>query len=64
MGTCSEVYLEKAFKDLNMQPKTRLPNAKLLGETSLMLLIHPTLTKKEIELTCKVLKDVFAKACR
>lgn len=64
MGTCSEVYLEKAFKDLNMQPKTRLPNAKLLGETSLMFLIHPTITKKEIELTCKVLKDVFAKACK
>lgn len=63
-GTCSEVYLEKAFRDLNMQPKTRLPNAKLLGETALMFLIHPTLTKKDIDLTCKVLKDVFSQACK
>ena len=38
-----------------MGPETRLPNAKLLGETSLMFLCHPTLTDAEIEKTCEVL---------
>jgi len=41
-----------------------LPVAKELGETSLMFLVHPTLTKKEIELTCSVIMDVAKLACR
>jgi len=64
MGTCSEIYLEKAFKDLNIQPKTRLPNARQLGETSLMFLVHPTLTNKDIDLTCTAFKEVMAKALK
>jgi dTDP-4-amino-4,6-dideoxygalactose transaminase len=64
MGTCSEVYLEKAFKNLAIQPKTRLSNAKLLGETSLMFLVHPTLTHKQINLTSNVLEHVMNQACR
>lgn len=54
-GSCSEVYLEKAFDGTGWRPETRLPNAKLLGETSLMFLCHPTLTEAEIEKTCEVL---------
>ena len=46
-GSCSEVYLEKAFKRGNLAPKNSLVNAKELGETSLMFLIHPSLQKKE-----------------
>ena len=57
-GTCPEIYLEKAFDDTNFRPKERLKNAKKLGETSLMFLVHPTLTKEEIEKTCYVLKEV------
>ena len=48
-GSCSEVYLEKAFKRGNLAPKNSLINAKELGETSLMFLIHPSLQKKEIQ---------------
>ena len=51
-GTCSEVYLEKAFEGTAFRPKKRLPNAKRLGETSLMFLCHPTLTKDEIKMMC------------
>jgi len=40
-GTCSEVYLEKAFDGTEFRPKERLPVAKELGETSLMFLVHP-----------------------
>jgi len=57
-GSCSEVYLEKAFDNDNLRPKVRLPNAKELGETSLMFLIHPTLTEEEINKTCDVLTKV------
>lgn len=40
-GSCSEVYLEKAFEGTPWRPAKRLANAKLLGETSLMFLVHP-----------------------
>lgn len=61
-GSCSEVYLEKAFDDTGWRPKNRLANAKELGETSLMFLVHPTLTKEEISKTCEVLAEVFKDA--
>jgi dTDP-4-amino-4,6-dideoxygalactose transaminase len=57
-GSCSEVYLEKAFDNTGFRPKERLSVAKELGETSLMFLVHPTLTKEEIQKTCDVLTDV------
>jgi len=57
-GSCSEVYLEKAFDNTGFRPKERLPVAKELGETSLMFLVHPTLTKEEIKKTCDVLTEV------
>ena len=58
-GSCSEVYLEKAFNNTPYRPKERLPVAKELGETSLMFLVHPTLTKEEINKTCLVLEEVM-----
>lgn len=61
-GSCSEVYLEKAFDNTDLRPRERLSNAKELGETSMMFLVHPTLTASEIELTCKVLSDVMGLA--
>jgi dTDP-4-amino-4,6-dideoxygalactose transaminase len=57
-GSCSEVYLEKAFDNTGLRPKKRLPVAKELGETSLMFLVHPTLTNEEIQKTCDVLTEV------
>jgi len=57
-GSCSEVYLEKAFDNTSFRPKERLTNAKYLGETSLMFLCHPTLTEEEIQKTCDVLTSV------
>ena len=57
-GSCSEVYLEKAFDNTGLRPKERLPVAKELGKTSLMFLVHPTLTNEEIQKTCEVLIEV------
>lgn len=61
-GSCSEVYLEKAFDNTGWRPAQRLPVARQLGETSLMLLVHPTLTAAEIDKTARVLADVLAQA--
>jgi len=58
-GSCSEVYLEKAFDNTGLRPAQRLSNAKELGDSSMMFLVHPTLTASEIDLTCKVLSDVM-----
>ncbi len=58
-GSCSEVYLEKAFDYTEWRPVKRLPAAKKLGETSLMFLVHPTLLEKEVDKTCAVLEEVM-----
>lgn len=63
-GSCSEVYLEKAFAGTGWQPEIRLPVAKELGETSLMFLVHPTLTENEINKTCEVIEQVMTEAER
>ncbi|XKH01347.1 DegT/DnrJ/EryC1/StrS aminotransferase family protein [Marinobacter nauticus] len=61
-GSCSEVYLEKAFEGTGLRPEEPLPIARELGETSLMFLVHPTLTGAEMEKTCAVLNQVMAEA--
>lgn len=61
-GSCSEVYLEKAFDGTGWRPTERLPTARELGETSIMFLVHPTLTQAEIDLTCEVVGKVLAEA--
>lgn len=58
-GTCSEVYLEKAFDGTGIRPEHSLKVAKELGDTSIMFLVHPTLTDSEILKTCNVIKDVL-----
>jgi dTDP-4-amino-4,6-dideoxygalactose transaminase len=61
-GSCSEVYLEKAFDDTPWRPEQRLPVAKKLGETSLMFLTHPTITDEELSRCCSIYSEVFAEA--
>lgn len=61
-GSCSEVYLEKAFDNTDFRPVKRLANAQELGETSLMFLVHPTLLDDEIKKTCDVLVAVMEEA--
>jgi dTDP-4-amino-4,6-dideoxygalactose transaminase len=61
-GSCSEVYLERAFEGTGFRPPERLPVARGLGETSLMFLVHPTLTGDEIAKTTEVLSQVMARA--
>jgi len=58
-GSCSEVYKEKAFNNTDFIPSIPLKNAHLLGQNSLMFLVHPTLTHDEINKTCHTLSSVF-----
>jgi dTDP-4-amino-4,6-dideoxygalactose transaminase len=45
-GSCPEIYRERAFAHLHHEP---LPVAAELGQTSIMLLVHPTLTDADID---------------
>ena len=57
-GSCSEVYLEHAFDNTNWRPKERLKNAQQLGETSLMFLVHPTLSEDSIKKTVDAIEKL------
>jgi dTDP-4-amino-4,6-dideoxygalactose transaminase len=57
-GSCSEVYLEKAFDHTGWRPVARLPVARQLGDTSLMFLVHPTLTEADLERTLWAIAQV------
>ncbi|HCD7429125.1 DegT/DnrJ/EryC1/StrS aminotransferase family protein [Citrobacter cronae] len=61
-GSCSEIYREKAFDNTTWRPQKPLRNAAELGETSLMFLVHPTLTSAEIDLTCNIARKILCEA--
>ena len=62
-GSCSEVYREKAFDNTPWRPQQRLKNAVELGDTSLMFLVHPTLTEAEIAFCRQHIEAVLTQAC-
>jgi dTDP-4-amino-4,6-dideoxygalactose transaminase len=62
-GSCSEVYLEKAFDGTQWRPSERLPVARELGETSLMFLTHPNQSDEDVDRVCSVLSEVMSEAC-
>ena len=61
-GSCSEIYLEKAFAQHGLGPATRLPVARRLGETALMFLVHPTLEESDILAAVEVMASVMQRA--
>jgi dTDP-4-amino-4,6-dideoxygalactose transaminase len=64
-GACAEIYREKAFDGTAAaRPDEPLPVARELGETSLMLLVHPTLADADIDDTVAALRKVMAVAAR
>ena len=68
-GSCSEIYLEKAFRNCNYKlgivncelKNRRLPVAKALGETSLMFMVHPTLTEENMHYVVEQVNQVMDK---
>ena len=63
-GSCSEVYMEKAFDGNDLRPAERLPVAKELGETSLMFLVHPTLSANDMYNVVSAVEKVMVQATR
>jgi dTDP-4-amino-4,6-dideoxygalactose transaminase len=63
-GSCSEVYLEKAFDGTGWRPAERLPVARQLGETSVMWLVHPTLTQADMDAAVHAIQAVLSQATR
>lgn len=62
-GSCSEIYLEQAFPE-TMRPSRRLRIASELAETSLMFLVHPTLSPEDMEDTCRAVEKVTRAAMK
>lgn len=61
-GSCSEIYKERCFKDLGLTPELDLTNAKILGESSLMFQVHPTIKVDQMKRYKNVIKEVLEKA--
>lgn len=64
VGVCPEIYREQAFVEAGFTPPERLPVARALGETSLMLPVHPTLEPEHVHFMADVVMDVMAEASR
>jgi dTDP-4-amino-4,6-dideoxygalactose transaminase len=63
-GSCSEMYLEKAFDAGGMMPEKRLPVAEELGNTAMMFLVHPTISDRDMADMVTGVEKVMAVACR
>lgn len=61
-GSCPEIYREKAFAGGPFEPPERLPRARELGETSLLLQVHPTLSTETVERRAELLRRLFDRA--
>lgn len=63
VGSCGEIYLEKAFKDSSFSVEGHLSNAQSLAESSLAILVHPGLDEKYVsdvtQAFAKVLKQAL-----
>ena len=62
IGSCPEIYLEKAFNNKSYKPKKRLKNAKVLGEETIAFLVHPTISSNELKNIKKIINHVFKRA--
>jgi dTDP-4-amino-4,6-dideoxygalactose transaminase len=63
-GSCSEIYLEKAFDGTPWRPAARLPHARELGETSIAFLTHPTIEDEELEIMLDRMTGILSSAIR
>lgn len=61
-GSCPEIYREKAFAGKPYIPREPLSVARELGETSLMLQVHPTLSESTLRERAAVLHELCDKA--
>ena len=62
VGSCSEIYLEKAFTDRGWGPAQPLATARALGQTSLCFMVHPTLAQATLATHVAAMQEVMAAA--
>lgn len=62
-GSCPEIYRESVFAD-HPQASVRLPVARELGETSLVLLVHPGITLEDVDAMAQAVIKVMRAATR
>ena len=63
-GSCSEIDLERCFQEASLAPAERLSVARELGETSMMFLVHPTITHEQMAGYAEAVRSVVKRACR
>ncbi len=63
-GSCGEIYLERCFQEAGLAPAERLPVARELGDTSLMFLVHPTITPEQMAAYAEAVRSVVRRAYR
>jgi len=57
-GSCPEIYREKAFAGKPYIPQERLSVARELGDTSLMIQVHPTLSVSTLQERAAVIREL------
>ena len=62
VGSCSEIYREKAFVDAGLGPAKPLPVASRLADSTLMFMLHPGLTEQDLRDTCAAAAKVMRAA--
>lgn len=62
VGSCSEIYREKAFTDRGWAPVERLPVARRLGETGLMFMLDHNMTTDAVARTVETVREVVRAA--
>ena len=63
-GSAATIHRENAFRDAGLGTAKPLPVARELGETSLCLLCHPTLTDEHVGRAVQVASEVVGRATR
>ena len=63
-GSCSEIYLEDCMKKYSDQEFKTLKNAKILGDTSLMFLVHPTIDNLALDFYISEIENILKKSQR
>lgn len=64
VGSCGEIYREQAFVRAGLAPAQPLPIARLLAETSLAFLVHPTLDESDMYDVAEAVAKVMRAAVR
>lgn len=64
VGSCSEIYREKAFTERGWAPAERLPVARELGETGLMFILDHNMSSETVARTIEIVREIGRAAQR